>query len=120
MFSQVSVILSTGVGLGGYHWYQDPTGVGFVVISGTRSLPGGEHPWYQVLSGVCLVQDPFEFGYVGGGVMSREGVCPGDGYIQGWVGTIAWLLTPSAGHHRYSWQVDGMHPTRMFSCVGLI
>ena len=38
----------------------------------------------------------------------------GNGYVRG-----ALLLTPSGGHHMYSWQAGGMHHTGMHSCFFL-
>ena len=50
------------------------------------------------------------------------GMSRGDGYVQGvggyvqGLGTHLLLLTPNGGHHTYSRQAGGTHPTGMLSC----
>ena len=103
MFSQMSVILSTGSGwvclggwLGGY-----PIGTRVSMSRGGLGIPvGGE---YVQGEGISIPEE----------VRTHA---PDMGPTRGWVLTSL-LLTPSGDHkHMYDWQADGTHPTGMPSC----
>ena len=103
MFSQMSVILSTGSGwvclggwLGGY-----PIGTRVSMSRGGLGIPvGGE---YVHGEGISIPEEV-------------RAHAPDMGPTRGWVLTPL-LLTPNGDHrHMYDWQADGTHPTGMPSC----
>ena len=121
MFSQACVCPWGGVGVAGSGPMSFPGGISNArSLQGVSLVPGpiGGGGWFCLFPGpymrwVCMSRVMGGMWYVGRGMCEGGYVllCPGWwGMSRGWV-----LMAPSGGHHMYSRQEGGRHPTEIYT-----